>query len=136
MLLKRYDMDFDRKWSYPEFVDAILPKNRDYAAIARGHVPFNTTGRYGRMTLFTAETSFLFKKLLRGWIDCEVNSERVRRRIQDISVYDAFSALDTYHKGYLTEIEVRLSYPLVPRYVGDASVLRDERRPEVVGGPL
>ncbi len=80
LVMQRYDRDCDRKWSYPEFVDAILPKNPDYAAIARGHLSNGSSS----LAYLSQETSYLFKTLLRAWLECERNSERLRRRLDAI----------------------------------------------------
>ena len=108
LLLKKYDTNMDRKWSYHEFVDAILPKKIDYASMVRARIPFNSDGRYSRLTLFSSETSYLFKNVLRTWIKSEAHSESMRQRLakRPMRVIDAFDALDKTHRGYLTELEV------------------------------
>ena len=108
LLMKKYDTNHDRKWSYHEFVDAILPKKIDYASMVRSRIPFNSDGRYSRLTLFSSETSYLFKNVLRTWIKSEAHSESIRQRLskRPMRVIDAFDALDKTHRGYLTELEV------------------------------
>lgn len=110
LLMKKYDTNHDRKWSYHEFVDAILPKKIDYASMVRARIPFNSDGRYSRSILFSSETSYLFKNVLRTWISSEAHSESMRQRLskRPMRVIDAFDALDKTHRGYLTELEVRL----------------------------
>ncbi len=108
LLMKKYDTDYDKKWSYHEFVDAILPKKIEYASMVRSRIPFNSDGRYSRLTLLSSETSYLFKSVLRTWIRSEAHSESTRQRLskRPMRVIDAFDALDRCHKGYLTELEV------------------------------
>ena len=96
------------EYPYHEFVDAILPKKIDYASMVRSRIPFNSDGRYSRLTLFSSETSYLFKNVLRTWIKSEAHSESIRQRLskRPMRVIDAFDALDKTHRGYLTELEV------------------------------
>lgn len=78
LLIKKYDADYDGKWRYTEFVNAILPKKHEYATLVRNRVPFNSSGRYGRSGLFSEDTKYLFTAVLRAWISCESHSETIR----------------------------------------------------------
>lgn len=140
LLMKKYDLNHDRQWSYHEFVDAVLPKKLEYSSMVRARVPFNSDGRYSRLTLFSSETSYLFKNVLRTWIRSEAHSESLRQSLnkRPMRVIDAFDALDRSHKGYLTELEVsKLSDTLlVPRSARLPPLLRDSRGTQAPRRPL
>jgi Ca2+-binding EF-hand superfamily protein len=103
LFFKRYDTDNDGKFKLIDFIDALLPKQKEYATLLNGRYPLKS---YSKEPKFLSETMASLKLTLEQLIKCEIGSERIRQRLSlnpSFDIYDAFKDCDVLKQGYLTK---------------------------------
>jgi Ca2+-binding EF-hand superfamily protein len=110
LFVKRYDRNSDGRLNYAEFSDAFMPKSASIATTLQLRRAHYSILRAPRSEYFSSYTRELFFKTLRVHFSVESSAENLRRRLlrrPGFNASDAFAAVDTDRKGYITRDEFR-----------------------------
>ena len=107
----RFDRDGDRRLSFREFSEALLPQDSYYAAVlerkASSHRPINP---YRKDDIFSHPTACSFKNLMRAQLACENRAESLRQCLSRNPYFDpteAFKICDLNQNGLVSAEEIR-----------------------------
>jgi Ca2+-binding EF-hand superfamily protein len=107
LLFKHYSSLNNRRLTYSEFSKLFTPKEIEYSRILSNRNALNVP-RHERRRVFSVDTSFKLKKVLRLHLESENVAESLRHRLArrpSISLHDAFMAVDKDRNGYITYSE-------------------------------
>lgn len=86
--MENYDKDGDGKLSFEEFCTAMVPRDKNYAALIMSRKPYNDNSSFPREQPFTPDTLREFLNLLNQLIAAEVRSDRIRDSLNQRPKFD------------------------------------------------
>jgi len=101
LLFRRMDNDNDGTIKYSDYYYTFAPRKEPYEELLMKRSPYKVTPSIG----FSSMTKILYKELLNLLIEYEesfnITKQRLRKDV-NFDVYDAFKAIDTNEKGYIS----------------------------------
>lgn len=110
MVFKKFDTMMNGIIKFDDFSDAMTPKASEFAKLMSMREPMVLYDDEDAMDAFTAETNYMFGKLLRHMYNGEMKMEEMRLSLAKrpfFNLHDAFKTLDRSEKGYLTKEEFK-----------------------------
>ena len=111
LFVTRNDKDQDRRLSFREFADAVLPSDSYYASILeRRQSTHQRINPYRKDDVFSHPTACAFKELIRVSINCESQAEGLRQALSRnpyFNAEEAFRTCDLNRDGIIRSEEIR-----------------------------
>lgn len=102
LMVKHFSRYEEPTVRYSEFCEMICSKNDEYARVLKNRAP---SGLYRPQNPgFSLETVERIKSVIRGLIEIEVSSEKLRQKLHDtpVDLYNAFRVIDRDRNGYIS----------------------------------
>lgn len=96
LLFSRFDKNSDGEWDYENIVDLVTPQEQEYAEILTSRVSKDIH------TQIQGEPLTILQRLLKEYLDAEVEIEKRKQLLKGIDIRKAFEECDIEDIGYFT----------------------------------